>query len=403
MPPRGRTPLLLLLFAGLALHPGARAAAVGEGKPGTLEPILLSGDTAGARQPSVAVDSRGGVHVAFVAGSRILLASRPAGEASFAGSPLPVADAPLAACGMRRGPRIAACACGLVVTWIEARYDAEKRTVLGSRNLLASLSTDRGRSWSAPVAVNGRPAVCGEGLHALAAGPGDLLYAAWLQPGEEGKKGTVIRFSRSEDAGRTWTGEHTVYASPSGSVCECCHPSVAVGADGTVAVLFRNSLEGARDMFVARSSDKGRTFAPARRLGRGTWPLKGCPMDGGGIAFGPGGVLFAAWRREKSVFLTGAGEAEEDAGPGFQPWAGGVPGGAAFAAWSDPSGDLVATSLGPAPREVRRVVAGGERCDWPVVAGSASGVVFAAWERVPADAARSRVEGAFLLAPSPPR
>jgi hypothetical protein len=68
------------------------------------------------------------------------------------------------------------------------------------------------------------------------------------------------------------------------------------------------------------------------------------------------------------------GSAEEEAGPGERPRVGGVPGGAAFAAWTD--------------RE------GGERFAWPVVAGSASGVVFAAWERVGPDPAGTRVEGA---------
>jgi hypothetical protein len=397
---RTAPPLLATaLAATLAALPGPGAAAGGDGKAGALEPLVLSAAPGGAKQPSVAVDAKGGVHVAFVAGGRIVVASRPAGEASFADHA--VADASGAACGMRRGPRIAACAGALVVSWIESRFDPGKKAVVGSRNLVAGRSTDGGRTWSPPSPVNRHPAACGEGLHALAAGPGKALYAAWLQPAEEGKRGTVIRLARSEDAGATWSGECTVYASPSGTVCECCHPSVAAGPDGAVAVMFRNSLEGARDMFVALSPDQGRTFAPARRLGRGTWPLKACPMDGGGLAFGPGGVLFTAWRREATVFLMGAGDAEEEAGPGAQPWVGGVPGGAAFAAWTDPGGDLLAASLGTPAREVRRVPAAGDRCVYPVVAGSASGVVFAAWERVPKDPARTRVEGAFLQSAQP--
>jgi hypothetical protein len=399
MHPRARPSVVAALAAAMAALPGAGAAAGEEGGAGTLEPIVVSDAPGGARQPSVAVDAKGGVHVAFVAGGKVLLASRSAGELSFAERT--VAAAAGAACGMRRGPRVAACAGALVVSWIESRFDPEKKVVVGSRNLVASRSADGGRTWSPPSPVNRRKAACGEGLHALAAGPGNALYAAWLQPAEEGKKGAVIRLARSGDAGATWAGECTVYASPSGTVCECCHPSVAVGPDGAVAVMFRNFLEGARDMFVARSPDQGRTFEPARRLGRGTWPLKGCPMDGGGLAFGPGGVLFTAWRRETTVFLTGAGDAEEEAGPGSQPWAGGVPGGATFAAWTGPEGDLLAASLGTPARELRRLPAGGERCVDPVVAGSASGVVFAAWERVPGDPARTRVEGAYLKSAPP--
>ncbi|KAJ3054740.1 hypothetical protein HK102_011471, partial [Quaeritorhiza haematococci] len=53
--------------------------------------------------------------------------------------------------------------------------------------------------------------------------------------------------------------------------------------------MWRNSLKGARDLFLADSSDGGRTFSPAEKLGRGTWPLNACPMDGGAVAVGPAG------------------------------------------------------------------------------------------------------------------
>ena len=55
-------------------------------------------------------------------------------------------------------------------------------------------------------------------------------------------------------------------------------------AQGRVAVMWRNWLNGSRDMFAALSSDGGKTFATAQKLGSGTWKLNGCPMDGGSIA-----------------------------------------------------------------------------------------------------------------------
>src|SRR5262249_35679852 len=62
----------------------------------------------------------------------------------------------------------------------------------------------------------------------------------------------------------------------------------------------------------------GRTFAPARELGRGTGPLDGCPVDGGGVAGGPPGIR-AVWRRGETVFAAAVGEAEEERGKGSQP------------------------------------------------------------------------------------
>jgi hypothetical protein len=396
----GNGPAALVLGAILLL-PGAAARGAAEDGAPALEPVAVLSAEGGALQPSAAVDAKGGVHVACVAGGKIVVASRPRGAAAFAAHA--VADGRDAACGMRRGPRLASCGDALVVSWIDSRYDREKNAQAGSRNLLASRSTDGGATWSAPAPVNRRKAACGEGLHAMAAGPGKALYAAWLQPAKERKSGTEVRCARSEDAGATWEGEVTAYRSPSGTVCECCHPSLAVSPEGKVAVLFRNSLDGARDMYVATSADAGRTFAAARKLGRGTWPLAACPMDGGGLAFGPGGTLFTAWRRDATVYVTGAGEAEEEAGRGDQPWAGGVPGGDSFVLWTASAGDLLVAPLGTPGRGVGRLAAGEERCAGPVVAGSASGVVFAAWERVPKDASKTRIEGAFLVGGPAPR
>jgi hypothetical protein len=111
-----------------------------------------------------------------------------------------------------------------------------------------------------------------------------------------------------------------VYKSPDGSVCECCHPSVAFDGRGTIHAQWRNSLSGSRDMYVASSLDGGKTFGKAIKLGTGTWPLKACPMDGGAIA--AAGESFAtAWRRDKSVYLFANADREERRlGNGEQPW-----------------------------------------------------------------------------------
>jgi len=75
-------------------------------------------------------------------------------------------------------------------------------------------------------------------------------------------------------------------------------------AKGRIAVMWRNWLGGARDMYAALSSDGGKTFAAAQKLGSGTWKLNGCPMDGGAIALDAGGKPLTTWRREKTVFAT---------------------------------------------------------------------------------------------------
>ncbi len=59
------------------------------------------------------------------------------------------------------------------------------------------------------------------------------------------------------------------------TVCECCHPAVAISADGTVRILFRNSLDGNRDLYLATVKTGG-PFAFAK-LRQGGWPVNARP------------------------------------------------------------------------------------------------------------------------------
>lgn len=107
-----------------------------------------------------------------------------------------------------------------------------------------------------------------------------------------------------------------VYASPSGSVCQCRHPTIAMAPNGQIHVMFRNELEGARDMYVVSSADGGRSFKTAEKLGGGTWMLNACPMDGGAMALDSSGRVETVRRREKTLFSGGLGQREDSLGSG---------------------------------------------------------------------------------------
>jgi hypothetical protein len=109
-----------------------------------------------------------------------------------------------------------------------------------------------------------------------------------------------------------------VYQSPSGAVCECCHPSVAVADDGAIAIMFRNHIAGARDMYVTVSRDRGRTFAPAVKHGEGRWDLNACPMDGGDVEWS-GDDVASGWRRGMQVFAVHGAVAERLVADGGDP------------------------------------------------------------------------------------
>jgi hypothetical protein len=183
-------------------------------------------------------------------------------------------------------------------------------------DLQAWRSADGGQTWTGPVRVNDVEASAREGLHGMASGPDATVWCTWL---DLRAKSSEVYAARSLDGGQTWQPNICVYRSPDGHVCECCHPSIAVDSRG-VHVLFRNWLDGRRDMYVVSSND-GVTFGDARKLGEGSWKLDACPMDGGMIAVDPQGKLVTAWRRDRQVYLARVdGSQEQLLGPGEQPW-----------------------------------------------------------------------------------
>lgn len=264
-----------------------------------------------ARQPQVAVDQRGRVYVAFGKGRSIFCVTSTDGGRTFA-EPVKVAEVSTLALGMRRGPRIAATDDAVVITAVVGQQGGGH-----DGDLRAWRSTDLGRTWADPVRINSQEASAREGLHGMAAGPDGLIFCTWLDDRSGHKE---VFGARSRDGGGSWEPDRLIYRSPEESVCPCCHPSVAIGPDGQIDVMWRNSLKGARDVYLCRSDDGGATFGRAEKLGRATWPLDACPMDGGAIAIGPKGEVETAWRRADRVYRAAPGRAERELGTGQQPW-----------------------------------------------------------------------------------
>lgn len=264
------------------------------------------------QQPQVAVDGKGAIHVVFGVGDEIRYCRSDDGGKSFA-KPIALPTVHAMSLGMRRGPRVAITDSAICVTAIGGKQGKGR-----DGDLLALRSTDGGKTWTGPVAVNDAADAAREGLHAMAAGPKGSICCAWL---DLRNRETEVMASVSTDGGKAWGKNTLVYRSPDGSVCECCHPSVAFDSQGRIFVQWRNSLAGARDMYVASSNDRGKTFGKAAKLGNGSWPLDACPMDGGAIAATAPGKVATAWRREKSIFLLLDGQREERRlGVGEQPW-----------------------------------------------------------------------------------
>ena len=161
--------------------------------------------------------------------------------------------------------------------------------------------------WSRAVPVNDVPAIAKEGFQAVAGAGKNVFHAVWLDL--RGDKRNKIMGAISRDGGRNWSANKVIYQSPDGSVCECCKVSVKA-SDTDVYVQFRNWLGGSRDLYLAHSTDGGISYAPARKVGTGTWKLNACPMDGGTVVLTANGPL-TVWRRENTLYSCIPGDTEQ--------------------------------------------------------------------------------------------
>ena len=245
----------------------------------------------GAQPQLAAVGSD--LYVTFGRGDRLSVARSTDGGASFA-APVTLPGGGTLSLGMHRGPRMAGTARSLLVSAVIGKKGGG-----ADGDVVLFRSADRGATWTTPTTINDIPGSAREGLHAMGAGPSGLVVVAWL---DLRQGGTRLYAAVSRDHGVTWAEDVLVYASPGGAICECCHPSIAISATGELAFMFRNNVDGNRDMYVTRSTD-GRTFSPAVKLGTNSWLLDACPMDGGALTF-EGRDVVATWRRENDVYLS---------------------------------------------------------------------------------------------------
>ena len=149
-------------------------------------------------------------------------------------------------------------------------------------SLLASHSTDGGRTWSSPVRISTADAYgvdgsrTGAGLPTAAIdGRNGALYVAW----EDGRftPGTdQIVLSRSTDDGQTWSAPLRVSDGP-GDAANFT-PAVAVTPEGWVGVSYyslrNNPAHVLVDEYLAVSRSGGQTFAKSQRLTASSWDLR---------------------------------------------------------------------------------------------------------------------------------
>lgn len=254
---------------------------------------------ANGQMPNLVKDNEDNLHLVYGSGDSIMYTHSSDKGQTFS-NPLLISILPKLAAAHTRGPQIAATTKGLMVVACNSQGDIFSYNKTGSGN------------WKQAGKVNDVDTIANENLMALGA-DGQNAFAVWLDLREN--KQNKIYGAKSIDGGTTWSKNTLVYASPDTTVCECCKPSVVVNGN-KVYVMFRNWLQGNRDLYLIQSTDAGSTFAEAKKLGNGSWKLKGCPMDGGGLAVSDNEEIHTVWRRKGKIYASIPGKTEKEIGEG---------------------------------------------------------------------------------------
>jgi hypothetical protein len=255
---------------------------------------------ANGQMPAITKDGREVIHLVYGTGDSIMYSFSNNKGISFSPPQLIDSLKGLVAYATR-GPQIAATREG--VTIIAASQSGD----------IFSYVKDKTNRWMKTQKVNDADTTDKEGFLGLSSDNENNLFAIWTDLRNDHRN--KIFGARSTDGGRTWQKNLLVYASPDHTICECCKPSVVM-KNNNVFVMFRNFLHGDRDLYIIQSANAGETFGEAQKLGKGSWALNGCPMDGGGLALNDKGSVQTVWRRQSKIYSCEPGKEEKIIGEG---------------------------------------------------------------------------------------
>jgi len=264
-----------------------------------MQPLQAQTILAAGEQPQITVDSNGFVRLVFGDKDKIYFSVSNDQGKTFS-KPSLIGQVSEMHLGMTRGPQLASSKDYSIVTAMDKKG-----------NIHAFRLAHKSGNWEKIKNVNDLDACAPEGLMSISGDDQNNFYAVWLDLREDKKNNICFSILNN----KTWSKNKFAYKSPESHVCECCKPSIAVRGNN-VSIMFRNWLKGSRDLYIISSRDGGKTFSEAKKLGNGTWTLKGCPMDGGGLTIDANDNIHTAWQREGQVYYAEPGKQEQKVGDG---------------------------------------------------------------------------------------
>jgi hypothetical protein len=254
-------------------------------------------------QPQVVTDGKGVVHMVYFRGAPehgdLFYVRSEDGGARFS-QPLPVNSEPRSAIavGNIRGAHLAVGKNGRVhVAW-----NAPGTMPYGREKMYYARLNDRGTEFEPQRNVI-QSAWGLDGGGSVAADDAGNVYVAWHapEPSKKGEDNRRVWVARSTDEGKTFAAEKTAYEKDTGA-CGCCGLRAFADRKGTVYVLYRSATDKEnRDTYLLISRDRGATFDGDDV---DPWKVSTCPMSSFAFAERGAGVL-AAWETDGQVYYAG--------------------------------------------------------------------------------------------------
>ena len=187
-----------------------------------------------------------------------------------------------------------------VVWTTRVESDGKKGT-----DLYLSVSSDLGQTFEPPVKINDDKVPAAHGMHSLGIAHDGRIYVSWLDErnvaapkpskkadGHHMESNRELFIADSTDGGRTFSRNRKIAS----DACPCCKSALAITSDGTIYVSWRHVLPGNyRHIAVTTSSDAGATFAKPVIVSDDKWMLHGCPVSGPSLSVADNGMLKVLW------------------------------------------------------------------------------------------------------------
>ena len=305
--------------------------------PGLSQPVRVSSGEADAAEPAIASSPDGSVYVAWVnhgpKSQADVMIARFTGDGQMQGPAVRVNSQPGIATAWRGDPpTIVVAPDNTVFVGWTARIESESGH---ATDIYLSSSRDHGQTFSAPVRVNDdtKPAV--HGMHSLTLATDGSIYVAWLDErnvapapmkdmkmdaktsGHHMESNRELFIASSTDGGRSFSKNQRVAT----DVCPCCKTALATTSDGRLYLSWRQVLPGDfRHIAVASSVDHGQTFTTPLIVSDDQWVLAGCPVSGATLSALEDGSVRVLWYSEGKNGQTGVYSSRTtDNGATFRP------------------------------------------------------------------------------------